>query len=345
MMSEDKPSCLTRRRFGQQTGLIAGGALMASIGRGHAAEVDGTLQERILGKTGVKLSTFTLGTAPCGQSKSISMRDVADMVSRSLDLGVTSIDTARIYGNAEEGIGLALGNRRKEIFLATKVWADTVDDAEQSLAQSLRLLKTDYVDLLYFHNLGARQVDMAQEPDGVFTWLRKQKELGKTRFVGISGHNLSQRFGPFIESGGVDVALMVLSFVDRFVYRFEQSVLPLARKHNLGVLAMKVFGGVEGGFGNYGGPKRRPQLPAEHLELAVRYALEIPGVTSLNIGVHDAEQVRHNLAMIRRFEPLTEAEKAKAAALGRELAAEWGPQFGPTTEPVAFRHAARPHTA
>jgi predicted aldo/keto reductase-like oxidoreductase len=77
----------------------------------------------------------------------------------------------------------------------------------------------------------------------------------------------------------------------------------------------------------------------------VRYALEIPGVTSLNIGVHDAEQVRHNLAMIRRFEPLTEAEKAKAAALGRELAAEWGPQFGPTTEPVAFRHTARPQTA
>jgi uncharacterized protein len=117
MMSENKPSCLTRRRFGQQTGLLAGGALMASIGRGHAAEVDGTLPERILGKTGVKLSTFTLGTAPCGQSKSISTRDVADMVSRSLDLGVTSIDTARIYGNAEEGIGLALGNRRKEIFL------------------------------------------------------------------------------------------------------------------------------------------------------------------------------------------------------------------------------------
>jgi hypothetical protein len=49
--------------------------------------------------------------------------------------------------------------------------------------------------------------------------------------------------------------------------------------------------------------------------------------------------------MIRRFEPLTEAEKARAAALGRELAAEWGPQFGPTTEPVAFRHTARPQTA
>ncbi len=344
-MSENKPSCVTRRCFGQQTGLLAGGALMASIGHGHAAEVDGTLPDRMLGKTGVKLSTFTLGTAPCGQSEYFSTQDIVDTVSRSLDLGVTSIDTARIYGNAEEGIGLALGNRRKEVFLATKVWADTVDDAEKSLAESLRLLKTDYVDLLYFHNLGGRQVDIAQEPDGVFTWLQKQKELGKIRFVGVSGHNLSERFGPFIESGGVDVALIVLSFVDRFIYRFEQSVLPLARKHNLGVLAMKVFGGVEGGFRSYGGPKRRPQLPAEHLELAVRYALEIPGVTSLNIGVHDAQQVRHNLAMISRFEPLTEAEKAKAAALGRELAAEWGPHFGPITEPVTFRHAARPQTA
>jgi predicted aldo/keto reductase-like oxidoreductase len=86
-------------------------------------------------------------------------------------------------------------------------------------------------------------------------------------------------------------------------------------------------------------------MPVEHLEWAVRYALEIPKVTSLNIGVQDAEQVRHNLAMIRRFEPLTEADKAKVAALDRELAAEWGPQFGLTTEPVAFRHAARAQTA
>ena len=344
-MADITSSPVTRRRFVQQTGLLAGGALLAGIHRGHPAEVDGTLPHRILGRTGVKLSTFTLGTAPCGHSKDYGVKDVAEVVNTAMDLGVTSIDTAPIYGNAEEGIGTALGNRRKEVFLATKVWADTVEDAERSLANSLRLLKTDYVDLLYFHNLGTREVDIAQGSDGVFTWLRRQKELGKTRFVGLSGHNLSERFRPLIESGGADVVLIVLSFVDRFIYRFEQSVLPLARKHNLGVLAMKVFGGVEGGFRNYGGPKRPPQLATEHLELAIRYVMGLPGVTSLNIGVHDAGQVRQNVAMIRRFEPLTAAEQARAATLGRQLAPVWGPHFGPIAEPVAFRDATKRRTS
>ncbi len=344
-MADITPSPVTRRRFVQQTGLLAGGAFLAGIHRGQSAEVDGTLPQRILGRTGVKLSTLTLGTAPCGQSKEYGVKDVAEVVDTAIELGVTSIDTAPIYGDSEEGIGLALGKRRKEVFLATKVWADTVEDAERSLANSLRLLKTDYVDLLYFHNLGTRKVDIAQGPDGVFTWLRKQKQLGKTRFVGLSGHNLSERFRPFIESDGADVVLIVLSLVDRFIYRFEQSVLPLARKHNLGVLAMKVFGGIEGGFRNYGGPKRPPQLPTEHAELAVRYVMGLPGVTSLNIGVHDAEQVRQNVAMVRRFEPLTTAEQARVAALGRELAPVWGPHFGPIAEPVAFRDGAKLRTA
>ncbi len=337
----DMPSVsLTRRQFVRQTGVVAGGTLLAGMGRAKASEAAGGLPKRTLGRTGVDLTTFTLGTAPCGQSKSYSARDVADAVDVSLELGVNSIDTAPIYGNAEEGIGMALGERRKEVFLATKVWADTIDDAERSLANSLRTLKTDHVDLLYFHNLGTRKVDVARGPDGVFTWLEKQKQLGKTRFVGLSGHNLSERFQPFIESGGADVVLIVLNFVDRFVYGFESRVLPLARKHNLGIVAMKVFGGVQGGFRNYGGPKRPPQLGAKLLEPAVRYALGLPGVASLNIGVHDAEQVRENVAMVKRFEPLTDAEQARLAVLGRQLSPAWGPHFGPVAEPMAFREAA-----
>ncbi len=336
-----KPSLpVTRRRFVQHTGLMAGGALLAGVGHGHAAEPAADLPHRTLGRTGVEVSTLTLGTAPCGHSTDYSPDDVAKVVNTALDLGVTSIDTAPLYGNAEEGVGRALGPRRQDVFLATKVWADTVEDAEKSLANSLRVLKTDYVDLLYFHNLGTRKVDEAKGPDGVFTWLGRQKELGKTRFVGLSGHNLSARFKPFIESGGADVLLIVLNFVDRFIYGFENRVLPLARKHNLGVIAMKVFGGIQGGFRNYNGPKRPPQLDPQHLDLAMRYTLGLSGVASLSIGVHEPEQVRENVAMLRRFTPLTAAEQARLAVLGRQLAPAWGPHFGPVAERVALREPA-----
>jgi len=74
-------------------------------------------------------------------------------VQEALDLGITSIDTAPKYVKSEEGIGKALGARRKDVFLATKVWADTIDEAEESFSTSLKLLKTDYVDLVYYHSV------------------------------------------------------------------------------------------------------------------------------------------------------------------------------------------------
>jgi len=289
----------------------------------------GELPRRVLGKTKQSVTAITLGTAPCGHSREIGARQVADVVNTGLDAGINFVDTAPIYGNAEEGVGLALGSRRKDVFLATKVWADTVPAAEKSLARSLQLLKTDYLDLLYFHNLASRDVEKAWDDDGVFTWLLKQKEKGTIRFVGASGHALVDRFGPFIESDKLDVVLIVLNFADRYTYGVEERVLPLARKHNVGVVAMKVYGGIQGGFPNYNGPPRRSQLDDEYRELSVRYTMGLPGVTSLNIGAHDGEQVLRNVAMAKNYRPLSPEEQERLSVAGRRLATEWGPRLGP----------------
>lgn len=200
------------------------------------------------------------------------------------------------------------------------------------VGQSLKLLKTEQVDLLYFQSLGNHDVVRARQADGVFNWLLKQKQLGKTRFLGVSGHNGLGKFPAFVESGDVDVVLMVLNFVDRHTYNFEEKVLPLARKHNLGVVAMKVFGGVRGGFASYGGPQAPSQLDAQYLELAVRYSLGLPGVATVAIGVHDVNQVRKNVRMVKDFRPLSAEEQTLLDEVGRELAKKWGPRFGPVGE-------------
>jgi len=280
---------------------------------------------------------LTLGTAPTGFTKPPSPQHVADCVNAAIDLGVNFIDTARLYDVAEEGVGLGLGRRRKDVFLATKVMADTVADAERSFSQSLRLLKTDHVDLLYFHHVGDRKVEIADGAEGVFTWILKQKKAGKTRFAGISGHNRPHKFLRLLESGEVDVLMAALNFVDRHTYNFEEKVLPVARKHEVGVVAMKVFGGSRNG--NYPDPKCPPQLDVEHLELAVRYALGLPGVATLNIGVHNVEQLRKNVEMVRRYQPLTAYEQAKCLALGKELATLWGQHLGPLTYAGHLRSA------
>ncbi len=334
-MPADYAYRLSRRGFVSQAGVIAGAAVLGSIGSSRQSwpiPSAGPLPRRTLGRTGESITIFTLGTAPCGNARPVD--EIAEVVNAAIDLGVTSIDTAPAYVRAEEGVGKVMKTRRKEVFLATKVPADSVDEGQRSLEKSLRLLQTDYVDLLYYHSVGNRNVKGALDADGAFTWLVKQKQAGKCRFIGISGHNLPGRFAQFLETGEVDVLLVVLSYVDRHTYNFEENVLPLARKHNVGIIAMKVLGGADPKKGGYGNPQSVGRLASarpDRVETAIRYALSLP-VTSVNLGINSVEQLKQDLVYFQRFQPLSETEMAQLLEEGRELAAAWGPHFGPVVE-------------
>ena len=327
-MSEQRKRSISRRSFVRRGGAATGGLLLGASASASKANA-GEWPKAVLGRTGVEITQMTLGTAPCGLCPEIHPPEIAEVVKCALDVGITSIDTAPAYKESEEGVGMALGKQRKDIFLATKVMADTVEDAEKSLAKSLKLLKTDCVDLLYYHNVGSHDVKAAMEPDGVFSWLVKQKKAGKTRFLGISGHNHPGMFAQLIETDEVDVLLTVVNFVDRHTYGFEDKVLPLAMKHKMGIVAMKVFGGGRKADGSYKNPKARPEMDLDKLELAVRYALSTPGVHTLNLGAHNMGQVRKNAKMVKSFQKLSSDEYARALATGQGIAEKWGAHFGP----------------
>jgi len=350
-VSNGKSSEISRRTFVRRSSLMAGGMLVGASASPASAqkqpEPPGATgvapvphaskpgsddwPRRVLGRTNVPVTTMTLGTAPCGLCPKILPPEIAKIVDYALDLGIDSVDTAPAYQQAEEGVGMALGARRKEIFLATKVFADSVEEAEASLSESFRLLKTDWIDLVYYHSVASHDLEQAMGPDGVFTWLVKQKEAGKFRFLGISGHHKPGKFPQLLETGEVDVLLTLVNFVDRHTYGFEQTVLPVARKHDVGIVAMKVFGGASRKAGSYPNPDAPPELDLEHLNSAVRYALSTPGVATVNLGVHNRQQVRKNVEMVRSFKPLSPDEEAKLTELGKSLAAQWGPHFGPVT--------------
>ncbi len=336
-MSPEEHEAISRRGFLSQTSLVAGVTILGAeqATQSLAAEpavkdlpplTPGGLPRRILGRTNVPVTTFTLGTAACG---SLPPPKIAELVNVALDEGVTAVDTSEMYQNSQEGVGMALGRRRKDVFLSTKVFANSIADAEKSLAKSIKLLKTDTFDLLYYHGLGNLNIDRAFEPDGVFTWLVKQKKAGRCRFLGVSGHNLPARFPQFLETGEVDVLLAVVSFVDCHTYHFEETVLPIARKHNVGIVAMKVYGGAANM--NYKNPQRA-QLDAQHVPMALRYALSVPGVATADLGVHSVEQIRHNVRMVKEFRPLSASEQAALLETGKGLAAQWGEHFGPVKE-------------
>jgi predicted aldo/keto reductase-like oxidoreductase len=120
-----------------------------------------------------------------------------------------------------------------------------------------------------------------------------------------------------------------MNFVDRHTYGFEEKVLPAARRQRMGIACMKVFGGMKGGFGVANGPDPGPQMNTRYLQQAINYALSLPGVAAVVIGVHTVEQLRHNVQMVKNHTPLTQEEQASLAQIGRRLAKDWGPRFGP----------------
>ncbi|MHC4181579.1 MAG: aldo/keto reductase, partial [Planctomycetota bacterium] len=110
-MSDDKPETLSRRGFvrgasAAALGAAVGSAPAAETSAETSAETAAVLPCRVLGKTGLKVTCMTLGTAPAGIAKKIEPPEVARVVNLALDLGINYVDTSPKYGNAEEGVGL-----------------------------------------------------------------------------------------------------------------------------------------------------------------------------------------------------------------------------------------------
>ena len=346
-MPNQNESEISRRRFVEQGGLLAAGAVLGA-GAVSSADVDaaettssssGELPSAVLGRTGVSMTRMSLGTVPSGMPEGATPQKVAKVIDAALEDGIRAIDTAPAYINAEEGAGLALGSRRKEVILSTKIWANTVEAAEESFAKSLKLLKTDYVDILYLHSVGSRDKDrdpdVVLRPDSVFPWIVKQKKLGKCRFVGVSSHNAPSMCKQVLETGEVDVLQTVINFIDRYTYNHECELMPVARKHGMAVIAMKVFGGGRrllppGVERSLAGP---PEMDERYIELAIRYAMGVPGVTAVNLGCHTADHVRQNAATVKSCKPLTDEERKRLETIGRQLASKWSERFGPAERP------------
>src|SRR5438132_13826067 len=119
------------------------------------------------------------------------IQTAAEHVRAVYDLGVTYFDCARSYwdGRAEEAYGVGLEGVRKDVFLTTKTQKRTAKEAEQDLATSLRLLKTDYVDLWQVHSVERQDdIDRILGPGGAIEAFEAAKQAGRCRFIGFTGH-------------------------------------------------------------------------------------------------------------------------------------------------------------
>jgi predicted aldo/keto reductase-like oxidoreductase len=316
---------ITRRRF--LGGVVAGTTAAVAL-PSLAADDVGALPRRVLGRTKEKVSILGLGTAPVGEGP-VGVQDGIRIFSEAIDRGVTYIDTARIYGNAEEILGHIIPKRRDELFIVTKISTHTAEQAERSLSESLRRLKTDHIDLLHIHSIGSKKIDRVLAKDGALEYLLRQKETGKIRFIGISGHNRPPNFVRMLGTDQIDVIMCVMNYADRNIYDFESKVLPEAQKRNVGCAAMKVYAGIKGGFRNHRSGHIGCVTEPAYLPWALAYALDLEGVSVAVVGPYTVEQSIENVEFARRYAPLSQEQRPALLEYGKKLAPNLGPRYGP----------------
>lgn len=316
-------------RLGRRAFIASGAGLLVLASPLRGAEPPAEpLPTRVLGRTKAKVTILGLGTAPIGEGP-VDTPEAVRIFGEALDRGVTYVDTARSYGNAEEALGLLVPKRRGQLFIATKLWTDSGVQAQKLFETSLRTLKVDYVDLVHIHHVGGKDVAKVLAKDGILEYLLKQKEAGKLRFIGLSGHCRPPRFLEVLKTGQIDVVMPVMNYADVNTYNFEGTVLPECRKQGVGVVAMKVYVGIKGGFPNHRKASVGCVTAPELLPQALAYALDLEGVSVANIGPYTLEEAVKNVELARNYKPLTPDERAKLLALGKQIAADIGPRYGP----------------
>jgi predicted aldo/keto reductase-like oxidoreductase len=273
----------------------------------------GDIPTTTFGKTGVKVSVIAQGGARMNLHPDV--QTAAAHVRRVYDMGVTCFDCSRLYwdGKAEEAYGIGLQGIRKNVFLTTKTIKRMAREAEQELETSLRLLKTDYVDLWQVHAV-QNQDDISKilGPGGAMEAFEAAKKAGKCRFVGFTGHYDPEVLVALLKAyEGWDTVFMPLNAVDHAFTCFENTALPVAVERGVGVQAMKVFGNAY---------LLRSLNPTECL----RYALSLPGMHVAVCGAGTQGQMEDNIRAIQNFRKLTPEEMAdvrKRALVGPGVSA------------------------
>ncbi len=258
------------------------------------------------GKTGAKVSVLAQGGARMDLHP--DLQSAAQHVRRVYELGVTFFDCARSYwgGRAEEAYGIGLGGVRKNVFLTTKTLARTAAQAMADLETSLRLLKTDYVDLWQLHAVESEEdVRKVLAPGGALEALEAAKKQGKCRFIGFTGHYDPAAHVAMMKAyPRWDTVMMPLHAADHAYLSFEREALPVAERLGLGVQAMKVFAKAF---------LLRSLNPTECL----RYVLSLPGVHVAVCGAGTLGQMQDNIRALENFRrmPADQMEQVRTRAV------------------------------
>lgn len=243
------------------------------------------MEYRVLGKTGLRISSIGMGGIPLQR---VSEQEAERIVNLALDQGINFFDSARGYTDSEAKFGLVFSHRRQEAIIATKSMERTREGILEDIDKSLQELQVDYIDLYQVHNVQSLAVlDRILSPEGALSGLKEAKAQGKIRHIGITAH-VAEVLEKALTLNEFETVQFPFNAVE---LEPTKKIIPLAQANNVGMIVMKpVAGGAI--------PKK---------SLALRFLMDYP-VATIIPGMDSVEQVLENAAIGKKFIPLKEEE-------------------------------------
>ena len=270
------------------------------------------IPKRLLGKTEDVVSILGLGgeglLRTYGRGK-----EATSLIHRVIELGMTYFESARAYAGSESYYGMALGERRKEIFLASKSHERTLDGALSHLEATLKNMKTDFLDLWMVHDVRTiKDIEQIFGPQGAIRAFESARRNKLVKWIGISGHRNPTILSRAIDLFPFDTVLIPINPAEPHYWSFVEEVLPKAQAKGMGILGMKSFS--RGVSMKIFGP--------DSSEDFLRFALSQP-VSTIVVGCDTIEQLEINAKVAQTFRPMTKRDQnillEKARPYAREL--------------------------
>jgi aryl-alcohol dehydrogenase-like predicted oxidoreductase len=258
------------------------------------------IPKRTLGKTGVEVTIMGLGGE--GVLRTFGReREAYGLINRAIDLGINYFESARAYSGSESYYGLALKERRKEIFLTSKSHARDKQGALAHLHETLTNMKIDHLDLWQVHDVRTdEEVKEIFGPRGALEAFREARDKGLVRFIGVTGHHDPLITKHCIEMFDFDTVLIPVNPAEPFFKSYIDTVIPPASQKGMGIIAMKVYlRGFAASIPGFSG-----------MEPFFRFALSQP-VTTAVIGCDDLLQLEENVSSAASFTPMTIEEQTE----------------------------------
>ena len=309
---------IDRRAFLKSMASLTTGMLLSSAcAEGDEANIvsdrlGDLLPTRRFGRTGEAVTMLGVGGWHIG---AMTEMEAQQTIETALEGGVRFFDSAESYqaGGSESRLGkLLVPKYRDDVFLMTKTTARNAEKAWEHLEGSLTRLNTDQLDLWQVHSV-QNPADIDERiNNGVLDVMLEAKAIGKTRYIGFTGHTSPAAHERMLEQTDIfDACQLAMNLVDVGYESFIERVVPVLVERNIGVIGMKALanGGFFGGS-QHGKHGANPKLVPNRVSVseAIRFVWSLP-VSTLVTGPDNPKQMQEKIEIARNFTGMDDDER------------------------------------